>query len=148
MFELLPRGSTLTDQYVGQCRIVRGQSEYNLSTVDRRGPVREGVRGIRPRWILRRSLPDDFFERDARWRDIEGQLRLRRIIDSTSQCDVPNFKAAQHSTFCGSLVSQALPSRFSKMRVKLFVQCIDIAKTHIGQSLDAVLESLHTSFTP
>ncbi|KOF00899.1 hypothetical protein ARC63_15855 [Stenotrophomonas geniculata ATCC 19374 = JCM 13324] len=148
MLELLPRGSTLADQYVGQCRIVRGESEYNLSTVHWRGPVRAGVRGIRPRWILRRSLPDDFFERDARWRDIKGQLRLRRIIDSTSQRDVPNFKATQHSTFRGSLVSRALPSRFSKMRVKLFVQCIDIAKTHTGQSLDVVLESLHTNFTP
>ncbi len=73
---------------------------------------------------------------------------MRRIVGSTSQRDVPNLKVTQPSALCDPLVPQALSNRLSQVCVKLFIQCIDIIKTHAGQTLDVVLESLNTSFTP
>ncbi|OBU67988.1 hypothetical protein A9K58_08455 [Stenotrophomonas maltophilia] len=105
--------SALTDQYMGQRFLVRGELEYDLDSVHLRGPVSAGARCIGVRWLYGGVLPDNLLERNAGWRDIEGQLCKPRIVGITSQRDVPDFKVTQPSAFCDPLIPQALSRRFS-----------------------------------
>ncbi|MGE6334178.1 hypothetical protein [Stenotrophomonas sp. NPDC077659] len=73
---------------------------------------------------------------------------MRRIVGSTSQLDVPDLKVTQHSALCDPLVPQTLSSRLAQVRVKPFIQRIEIIKMHADQTLEVVLESLPTNVAP